>query len=110
VRLRGIRLGDRVKDNLDLEKEKKDANKEFGERKKAIDSEIGVLKDAVREGVEMRQVDVEKRVNHYLGTVTLVRLDIGETIEHRAAYPEELQTEMNLGDEDEPGGGGDSRD
>lgn len=96
VRLRGIDLANSNTAYADLEDEKKRVVRDMGERLKAINSTIHELKDAVRHGVEVREVDCDVTIDRYLGKATITRTDSGEVVEVRPLTPREAQGEMDF--------------
>lgn len=74
---------DRVKE------ERAKAGAKFGVLIKDLDSEIRGLREAARQGRELRTVEVRMRVEH--GVAYFVRTDTGDTVDQRAATPAEMQ-------------------
>jgi hypothetical protein len=93
---RGRDLAELTRSLRELIEEKKDAAREYGERIKNLNTKLEGLESAVLTGVENRLVACEKIVDHYLGQVTIKRLDTGAVVEQRAPTKEELQTEIDL--------------
>lgn len=93
---RGRDLAELTRNLRELTEEKKDAAREYGERIKNLNVKLEALESAVLTGVENRMVAVEKIIDHYLGQVTVKRIDTGAVIEQRAPTKEELQTEIDL--------------
>ena len=102
VRLRGIDLANANKLYADTKAEKKEVNRVLTEKLNATNERIHELKDAVRNGVEVRPVEVEIVVDNYLGKIKVTRLDTGETIIDRMLQPDDSkQMELDLEDDDE---------
>lgn len=94
VRLRGIDLAEAAKEHIDLQDAKKVTAKVFKDRIDAINKKIFELKDAVRNAVEVREIECELQYDYYMGKVTIVRMDSGEIIEVRAMTPKETQGDL----------------
>jgi len=68
----------------------------FKSRTGALNEQIHRLMVNVRDGVEMRSIDCELRLNYTKLTATLVRKDTGEVVEERPMTSEEKQMELDL--------------
>ncbi|MDX1934774.1 MAG: hypothetical protein SFU56_19425 [Capsulimonadales bacterium] len=85
-----------VKERLNVEGEKKEANAEFKQRLEFYSNVVNKKSDMVRTGIEWRDVEVEYRFNYELGTVRVIRTDTGECIEDRPMSPNERQMKMRV--------------
>ena len=91
IRLRGIDLAHANTEFAETKEAQKEAAKNFRDALDRINDRIHELKNAVSNGVEIRDVDVEFKIDAYLGGVTITRLDTGEVVEKRQATSAELQ-------------------
>jgi hypothetical protein len=94
VRVRGIELANLAKRHIDLQDEKKSTAKAYKDQIDAVNSQIIELKDVVRNAVEIRAVECERRYDTYLGRVTTVRKDTGDVIEVRMMNASEMQGDL----------------
>ena len=76
--------------------EKKTAMTEYKQRKEKIEEQIHVTSLKVREGVEMRTVKCELRLNYSTGDAVLVRLDTGVIVEEREMTADEKQMKLEF--------------
>jgi len=77
-----------------LELERKSVLGEFKSRLNALEERIHKLTLNVKDGVEMRSVECELRLNYTTLAATLIRSDTKEVVEERPMTDEEKQ--MNL--------------
>lgn len=89
IEQRSKTLARRIVDLGDLEEEKKEVVKGFGERIKAAEAEIQDLAEAVNTGKEKRLVAVYERHDKRRFCVETVRADTEEVIETRAMNEDE---------------------
>lgn len=94
--VRAQQLSAAVRENYDIEAEKKCANAEFKERLEEVGSRISKLSRVVADGVEYRETEVEVFFDYDLGMVRFTRTDTGEVIESRGMTPSERQTRMEI--------------
>lgn len=76
--------------------EKKTAMTDFTQRKEKFIEHIHVTSLMVKEGVAMRSVNCELRLNHSKQRVILVRLDTDEIIEEREMTADEKQMKLEF--------------
>lgn len=85
------RLAERMEDKERKEAELDSVKNQFKGEISRIDADITAAKNLVRDGYEMRDVQVEEVRDFDTETVTLTRMDTFETIEERRMRGEELQ-------------------
>jgi uncharacterized FlaG/YvyC family protein len=96
VRLRGIDLAHANTQYADTKDEAKSKAKAYKDRLEKIYETIHDLKDAVRNGVEVRPVECDVLLDHYAGMVTITRRDTGDIVESRRMTPAESQGRLDL--------------
>lgn len=102
VRLRGIDLANANKEYADTKAEKTRIDRELNDKLKDTNERIHELKDAVRNGVEVRPVEVEIYVDRYLGKIRVTRMDTAEIIIDRLIQQDDYkQLELDMEDDDE---------
>lgn len=77
-----------------LVEERKDANKDFAKRAKLLGEAVSKHRSVLRQGYEMREVEVEHRRDERAGLIRTVRLDTGEEVSHRAMTALEKQGDL----------------
>ena len=77
-----------------LELEKKSVLGDFKSRMDALKERIHNLTMQVKDGVEMKSIKCELRLDYTKLTASLIRMDSGEIVEERPMTEEEKQMEM----------------
>lgn len=90
-------LATAIQQGESLELERKSALGDLKKRKDNLLERIHNLTIKVKDGIEMRPVECELKLNHTKLTATLIRPDTGEEVETREMTLEEKQ--MSLDDE-----------
>ena len=90
------RLAKALEQAESLALERKSVTGDFKSRLGALNERIHRLMVNVKNGVEMRSIDCELRLNYTKLTVMLVRKDTGEMVEERPMTSEEKQMELDL--------------
>lgn len=90
-------LATAIQQGESLELERKSALGDFNKRQKFLVSRIHNLTINVKDGIIMKSVDCELKLNHTTLTAILIRTDTKEEVETRPMTLEEKQ--MNLDDE-----------
>lgn len=90
---------------VEIKNQLKAIQSEMGGRVKQLEAGIGVLANRIKNGEEMRSVDVEVQANYTDCTITVVRLDTGQPIESRNMTGEEKQLQIDFEDDQDGGSG-----
>lgn len=90
------------KEREDVEAEKAEANRLFGEKLKKLSGEIGSLQNKIRTGKEHRNVPCRTEKIIVTGEIITRRLDNMELVDRRPMRPDEKQEHLPLGEDETP--------
>lgn len=85
------RLAKEVLRAADMRAQEKMRHGEAQDRIKAVESDIDSIAKALRDGIDIRTVQVEDRFWYGRRVVETIRLDTGDTVNTRALTDEEMQ-------------------
>lgn len=95
LRIEGEKTG-KLKEQEDVEAQKKEAVRGYNVTLKALKAEIHDLNESHRTGTELRDVEIEERPDYKAGIIFIHRLDTGDCVKERAIDPDERQVKLGI--------------
>lgn len=99
----GVKLAGLLRDQGALDRHLKEVKAEMKSQEDVLQGKVDVAAMVIRNGEELRKVEVEIRADFQRGMVTVVRIDTGATVTTRKLSDDERQKKMvfDLEDADE---------
>jgi len=94
--LRSRTMAEKCREKREVELQKANAMKVFGETLKDISGDISTLSQTIMSGKENREVECVERPDYNKKRIDIVRLDTGEVVSEKFMDPADLQVPVPL--------------